>query len=259
MQEIRLEYTDCNTKAPNTTKSDEFGKMDDNLVFTAFKNKTTGVNASWAHSKANVTYGPGVEVEEDVCTLQFTIPEDIEPPVLFYYHLTNFYQNHRRYVASFFDKQLKGDNVTAGQVNSSSCTPLIWDSEKQKPYYPCGLIANSMFNDTFTSPMLMNSDSNDPVSYQMQNNTNIAWASDANLYGKTKVPFDAVSPPPFWQARYPKGYTAEQPPPDLGEWQAFQVWMRTAGLPTFSKLYQRNDHEVMRAGTYQVTIHSSRS
>ena len=32
------------------------------------------------------------------------------------------------------------------------------------------------------------------------------------------------------------------------------VWMRTAGLPTFSKLYQRNDDEPMRQGTYRVTI-----
>ncbi|CRK11337.1 hypothetical protein BN1723_020992, partial [Verticillium longisporum] len=30
--------------------------------------------------------------------------------------------------------------------------------------------------------------------------------------------------------------------------------MRTAGLPEFSKLYQRNDDEPMRAGTYQVNI-----
>lgn len=30
--------------------------------------------------------------------------------------------------------------------------------------------------------------------------------------------------------------------------------MRTAGLPTFSKLYQRNDTRPMQAGTYVVTI-----
>jgi len=30
--------------------------------------------------------------------------------------------------------------------------------------------------------------------------------------------------------------------------------MRTAGLPTFSKLALRNDHDVMTAGTYQIQI-----
>lgn len=32
------------------------------------------------------------------------------------------------------------------------------------------------------------------------------------------------------------------------------VWMRTAGLPTFSKLYQRNDDKAMIAGRYQIEI-----
>lgn len=32
------------------------------------------------------------------------------------------------------------------------------------------------------------------------------------------------------------------------------VWMRTAGLPTFRKLYKRNDNDVMRAGYYRIDI-----
>jgi hypothetical protein len=31
--------------------------------------------------------------------------------------------------------------------------------------------------------------------------------------------------------------------------------MRTAGLPTFSKLYQRNDHDELSAGTYRLKIY----
>ena len=33
--------------------------------------------------------------------------------------------------------------------------------------------------------------------------------------------------------------------------------MRTAGLPTFTKLYGRNDRDTMRAGTYQMVINLS--
>ena len=36
--------------------------------------------------------------------------------------------------------------------------------------------------------------------------------------------------------------------------EEFQVWMRTAGLPTFSKLALRNDNQTMKAGNYQVDI-----
>jgi len=35
----------------------------------------------------------------------------------------------------------------------------------------------------------------------------------------------------------------------------FQNWMRTAGLPTFSKLYGRNDGDVMKAGTYELDVY----
>jgi hypothetical protein len=33
--------------------------------------------------------------------------------------------------------------------------------------------------------------------------------------------------------------------------------MRTAGLPTFSKLYGRNDGDVMKAGTYELDVYMS--
>ena len=42
--------------------------------------------------------------------------------------------------------------------------------------------------------------------------------------------------------------------PDLVNDEAFQVWMRLAGLPTFSKLVQRNDTAPMLAGTYTLDI-----
>jgi hypothetical protein len=39
--------------------------------------------------------------------------------------------------------------------------------------------------------------------------------------------------------------------------EAFQVWMRTAGLPTFSKLALRNDKDIMREGIYEIRIEDS--
>jgi cell cycle control protein 50 len=85
-------------------------------------------------------------------------------------------------------------------------------------------------------------------------NDAIAWASDASRFGKTTYTAEQVEPPPNWILRYPNGYNDEHPIPDLSTWYEFQVWMRTAGLPTFSKLALRNANDVMQAGTYQIEI-----
>lgn len=53
---------------------------------------------------------------------------------------------------------------------------------------------------------------------------------------------------------YPNNYTDDNPPPNLQEDEHFQNWMRTAGLPTFSKLYGRNDGSTLPAGQYRVQI-----
>ena len=64
-----------------------------------------------------------------------------------YYGLTNFYQNHRRYVRSRDDNQLHGDILSYGDLNSD-CDPYKTgtDNGTSKGYAPCGAIANSLFN-----------------------------------------------------------------------------------------------------------------
>ena len=44
--------------------------------------------------------------------------------------------------------------------------------------------------------------------------------------------------------------------PDLSVDEHFQVWMRTAGLPTFRKLYGRFDSD-LEAGIYDISITDS--
>ena len=82
----------------------------------------------------------------------------------------------------------------------------------------------------------------------------IAWASDLQLYKQTAYNNTDVVPPPNWQKRFPNGYDSQHGIPNLSEYEEFAVWMRTAGLPTFSKLARRNDDTVMRAGTYTIRI-----
>lgn len=207
----------------------------------------------WFHSKSKEQPLYGIELPTNVCTLQFDIPNDIGPPVLLYYRLTNFYQNHRRYVKSLDQNQLLGDALSYDNIKSSACNPLRVNETTQKPYYPCGLIANSIFNDTFNSPVDITPTSGSNVTYPMTNK-GIAWSHDKNIYKKTKYTRDQVSPPPNWITRYPDGYTEENDVPDISEYEEFQNWMRTAGLPTFSKLALRNDNQTMVAGTYTIKI-----
>jgi len=187
----------------------------------------------------------------------------MKPPVLFYYQLTNFYQNHRRYAKSFNTDQLSGKAVSPDTIHNSDCTPLTTETINgtRYPYYPCGLAANSVFNDTFFNPVLLNvptapgEPAVDNRTYHMEMNKGISWESDKALYGPSKYNWSQVLVPPNWVNRFPKtGYTNDFHP-DLENDEPFQVWMRLAGLPTFSKLAQRNDNQTMIAGTYTLTIH----
>lgn len=238
--------------------------MDTKLVTSSFKTTNSSINALWRREKVSHTYVGNHAVEDlDQCVIQFRIPEDMQAPVLFYYQLTNFYQNHRRYVNSFYDKQLLGNDVSVDSVKSSSCSPLASDTDTGLPYYPCGLIANSMFNDTFLDlTLLTTGDSRPNETYVMQDATNIAWESDKALYGALPSGYNlsSILPPPNWVKQYPDGkYTDDAPPTDPSQDPHFMVWMRTAGLPTFSKLYMRNDSTAMRQGTYSINIISSMS
>ena len=209
----------------------------------------------WGHARQNYTWPSGREQETDVCVLSFEIPNDINPPVLFYYRLINFYQNHRRYVKSLDMSQLKGDAQSASAIRSGDCDPLDVNSDG-KPYYPCGLIANSMFNDTFmnlsASNPQQNQDGQANNTYNFSNK-GIAWSTEKDLYGKSDYNPEDVVPPPNWQDQYIDGEYEELP--DLSTWEEFQVWMRTAGLPTFSKLAMRNDNDQLKTGTYRLKIY----
>ncbi|KAJ5619569.1 hypothetical protein N7510_003553 [Penicillium lagena] len=231
VQEISLDYSDCTKLAPEVNSSD-FGIIDfpDKVLTEAVLDQNLRL--------AEFVYLPPF----------FKIPNELPAPVYMYYRLTNFYQNHRRYVQSLELDQLKGTAVPNSTISGGTCSPLDIDPVTKKAYYPCGLIANSQFNDTIGNPKNLNLNS----TYDMSKN-GIAWASDKDLVKKTQYQPDQVVPPPNWELRYPQGYTASNMP-DLHNDEDFLVWMRTAGLPAFSKLSRRNDDAAMPEGLYRLDI-----
>lgn len=188
-----------------------------------------------------------------VCQLRFTIPKAMEAPVMMYYRLTNYYQNQRLYVRSVNWDQLKGDALAAGDLGD--CDPLIspdTGATAGPVYYPCGMIANSMFSDQISDLV-----AEDGTAYSFPPK-DIAWSCDESRYGPSKYTLDQVAPPPYWtwDATLVNPDGTYKRLPDLQADERFQVWMRVAGLPTFLKAYGKRQSE-LPAGTYTVTIDSN--
>jgi LEM3 (ligand-effect modulator 3) family / CDC50 family len=79
----------------------------------------------------------------------------MDAPVHVYYVLSDFYQNHKRYVRSVDYNQLHGEDASAGSLGN--CVPQRYVGSEPKPSLnnsglmnPCGLTAWSLFNDSFT-------------------------------------------------------------------------------------------------------------
>ncbi|XP_062323326.1 cell cycle control protein 50A-like [Osmerus eperlanus] len=172
------------------------------------------------------------------CVLPFSLEQPFESNVFMYYGLSNFYQNHRRYVKSRDDSQLNGDSGSLTKP-SKECEPYAFN--ENKAIAPCGAIANSMFNDTLELFYF------DPNGTRVQiplMRKGIAWWTDkhvkfrnpdANNPNLTAV-FQGTTKPINWRKPV---YELDDDLENNGFInEDFIVWMRTAALPTFRKLYR---------------------
>jgi predicted nucleic acid-binding Zn ribbon protein len=127
-----------------------------------------------ANRKDKVQY---IQTSADkTCNRTITVSKKMKQPIYVYYQLDNFYQNHRRYVKSRSDAQLK-ENGSFGDV--STCKPE--DTSNGQTIVPCGLIAWSLFNDTYSF-----SRNNQQLAV---NKKGISWKSDReNKFGKDVFP-----------------------------------------------------------------------
>jgi hypothetical protein len=126
---------------------------------------------------------PHERVDRNPCDVQINVPKRMEPPVYMYYKLTDYYQNHRRYVRSRDDKQLKGVSVPAETLReTSSCRYHVLadpagGNGDNNIISPCGLVAASVFNDSFK--LFATTQSPPDASTQVPlEERGIAWPSD---------------------------------------------------------------------------------
>ncbi|XP_007892977.1 cell cycle control protein 50B [Callorhinchus milii] len=190
------------------------------------------------------------------CTIRFTVTQMMKGPIFMYYGLSNFFQNNRKYVISRDDIQLFGD-LDNFQNPSNYCFPFVRDSQK-RPIVPCGAIANSLFNDSFTLYKVGNDNNRSQVVLKSKG---ISWWTDYNVKFKNPVTtnnnsvlqaaFDGTVKPLNWLR---PAYELDTNPQNNGfQNEDFIVWMRIAALPTFRKLYRRID-EGLTVGKYDLEI-----
>ncbi|XP_042477462.1 ALA-interacting subunit 3-like [Macadamia integrifolia] len=169
------------------------------------------------------------------CNRALTVPKLMKQPIYVYYELDNFYQNHRRYVQSVSAAQLtdpNSENITTG------CAPE--DIANGASIVPCGLIAWSLFNDTYSFSL---------NNQQLQvNKQGISWKSD-----RDKKFSSNVYPKNFQNGVLKGGGTLDASIP-LSEQEDLIVWMRTAALPTFRKLWGKIEVDLQANDIINVTL-----
>lgn len=127
--------------------------------------------------KNNVT-GARPIVADCTCMLSFNIKDDVHADklVYLYYGLENFYQNIRKLVKSRDRDQLAGNE----NIEQIKCKEFF--DYYNKSIYPCGAMANSMFNDEFE---LYHNETKQPI---VLDRYNIALDTDRNNNFKNPSP-----------------------------------------------------------------------
>ena len=245
-------------------------------------------------------YSPDYDVNETVCgigneynanrlcNITFTAPRDMVPPILIHYEVTNFHQNHRAYYKSRDPFQLLGQYENQASIDGEMCDPL--NRLGNITINPCGLIANTFFNDQFSlvggvdsrqQPLIMREDG-------------IAWQSDVEFgFAQPKGPngftfseciqCDAsccnsddscIDGLPYVDPKTDKCYRFFYPLDDTTQYlyetypnvispiegvtnEHFIVWMRIATQPNFRKLYGWIDQPIFEGTTLTFQIQSN--
>ena len=189
-------------------------------------------------------------LKNKTCSIVIKINKTMEKDIMVYYQLDGFYQNHRRYVKSKSDAQLKGKFIELSQMKDNhDCDPVITneqmgqltsfignrDLEPSDVAFPCGLMAKNFFNDRYKIWTLYNNNG-EFVRNITVNESNIARKADRDNYNNSE-------------------YLEKQ-------WinitdEHFLVWMRPSPLPNFTKLWGRIQENLEEGTKLNVTIENN--
>ncbi|EDZ69899.1 YNL323Wp-like protein [Saccharomyces cerevisiae AWRI1631] len=176
VDEVTIYYQDCMTNA--TSSWSDIPSEHWQFVFHKYKTYNTAPQWRFVDDESD-----DFTKQRGTCQIRFTTPSDMKNNVYLNYVLEKFAANHRRYVLSFSEDQIRGEDASYETVHDATginCKPLSKNADG-KIYYPCGLIANSMFNDTF--PLQLTNVGDTSNNYSLTNK-GINWESDKKRYKK---------------------------------------------------------------------------
>eukprot|EP00834_Sanchytrium_tribonematis_P005480 NODE_334_length_9322_cov_0.874458.p2 type:complete len:376 gc:universal NODE_334_length_9322_cov_0.874458:1480-353(-) len=231
LPEIQIDYTNCDTTP-----------LDTDYIYIG-SSPLKDVNLGWTSR-----YNAGIKQ----CIIDFYVPETINNPFL-YYQLDNFYQSARSYAKSISFNQLKGKAIKdASQL--SECDEVT----NSKIVYPCGRIANTIFNDTLirlsSIPRISEPDPSDSANLLLDKNNKITlkdWKSRDDLFKNTDYDPSDVIPPVNWAVNYTKDNIS-----NITTSNSFRVWSLISPFPKFRKLWAQMDQS-LQPGYYRLIINDN--
>lgn len=185
------------------------------------------------------------------CTITIDVTRHMKQPIYVYYELGNYYQNHRRYVMSVSEQQLRGLSPSASDLDN--CKPK--DVVNGQVVCPCGMVAWTLFNDTFE--FSTNGFYSEPGTLYV-NQTAIAWAVDREeRFNNTVFPINFINNNRTTVANASQiggAWLNDSQPLSMNE--NLMVWMNIAAFPTFRKLYGRIETDLPPGTQLTVNINN---
>jgi len=114
------------------------------ILYDGPKDQMQSRSSSWVFMGQNMIlpcHAPSV------CAYSIELPADLEPPIQVYYEVKPFFQNYFSYMSSVVHPQLHGH--LASEEASRRCSLESRFTASGSEIFPCGLVATSVFNDTF--------------------------------------------------------------------------------------------------------------
>ncbi|KAG7391371.1 Cell cycle control protein 50A [Phytophthora pseudosyringae] len=234
---------------------------------------------------------------DHTCYVHLTLPKAITSPARVFYELDGYYQNHRRFVSSVIRTQFTDEwspetatstlecypmkTITSALCTVGTCEPT--EAAKQRELFPCGIVANTLFNDIFwlhegvlpSGEKLSRTDMTSrgiARTYAAHNNKNPTWnvSSDTYLPVWLNPNTSRVIPPltgstaPHITADYTNStaWVHDALDPDYGvgvglENEFWRVWVEGAAMHPFRKPYGRIEHDLPAGTTLTFAVQSN--
>merc|ERR1711962_368546 len=167
----------------------------------------------------------------------------IQGPILIYYYIENFHQNHRGYEDDRDDKQLAGKTIEGADCANNT-----------RNVQPCGFAANTIFTDKILDIKNDDTSRTSQVKVGMSHpklKEDLSYSMEKYAYAAPKR-----SPKPTKPKRWTEEMHSKYLENDPSFMEDFKVWMRLAPLPKFRKLWYRMGDQMdkLDKGTIDILV-----